>query len=224
MEYIKSFDEFVNESLISKQIPFILKLKPGDVIYAKEDYNHGDIDYSRMSKNFVGKITQLNARNMYKGGFSGGTIDWSIAKKDDVIGIVLSDGEIAFQGGWSCNIKDSNKSDYILDGLNILYTDDKIDIRKYNKKSDEERSMVFNSNLYYGSLYQRGTKEVTIKDMDIEFDASTSANFGYDRSSDELIVKNGFSISTGEGGKILKIKNASSNDDIKRGNKSLNDY
>lgn len=225
---IPTLDEYINESVIKEQIPFILDLKPGDVIYATADYTHNDIDYARMAKNFIGKITQLNSRNMSKpepnSSLNPDRIDWAVAKKGEVKAVVLANGELSFQAGLSCNIKNIGNHDYVLVGFNILFTDKKIAVRPYNKKNEDERFLVFKANLYYGGGYFKGDKDVTIENQDVEFNTDMNASYEYNKKDNVLIVKNGFSIKTGEGGKVLKIKDASSNDDIKRGGKSLNDY
>lgn len=207
--YIKSFDEFVNEALLAKQIPYILKLKPGDVIFAKESFNiKNDVNFARMSDSFIGKIKMLNSRNMLKDDRS----DWGVAEKGDVVSVVLSTGEMAFKGGWSCNIKDKQQ-DYILTALNILMTDDKIDVRSYNKNNDEERLMVFKNNLFYGQYNGYGPI-VNVLSSNIEFSTQEEKSYKYNKVTDELIIYKGFDIETGGGGKIMKIKDASKNDSI----------
>ena len=220
---IPSLDEFINESILSQQIPIILNLKPGDVIYVTDDYTDADIDFSRMSKTVLGKLKQLNTRNMLKTGDL--REDWAIGRKDEVKAVVMSNGKLSFQGGWSANIQDINKQDFILNGFNILYTDGKINIRKYNKKHFEERLLVFKENLYHGGYnWYGGDNFVKIQSLDIEFDSTVNNSYTYNKESDTLIINNGFSIQTGEGSKILKIKNASANDDIRRDEKSLNNF
>lgn len=220
---VPSLDEFINESILSQQIPIILSLKPGDVIYVTDDYTDADIDFSRMSKTVLGKLKQLNTRNMLKTGDL--REDWAIGRKDEVKAVVMSNGMLSFQGAWSANIQDINKQDFILNGFNILYTDGKINIRKYNKKHFDERLLVFKENLYYGGYnWYGGDKFVKIQSLDIEFDSTVNNSYTYNKESDTLIINNGFSIQTGEGGRILKIKNASANDDIRRDEKSLNNF
>ena len=205
MKNIKGYDSFVNESLFKDQVEIKLDLKPGDVLIAIEDLDFNkDVDYARFADSFMGKIKQFNTRNMAKGGERS---DWGVAKKGDVLAIVMSNGELSFPGGWSSNIKNI-KTDYILIAYNILFNDGKIKIEKYDKNDDFQRKLVFKYN-----LYRWVSKDIIVKDLNIEVDNKFEECY-WDFDKDILYIYNGWDIESGRGGIKQKIINASTRDDI----------
>ena len=209
MKTMKNYEQFINENLneqlIKNQVPIKLNLNPGDVIIANEDFDFNiDVDYARFSKSFIGKIKQLNTRNMSKGGERS---DWGIAKKGDVLAVVMSNGDLSFRSGWSSNIKDM-KSDYILLAYNILYNDNKLSVREYNKNNEFERKLVFKYNRYSWI-----SKTIIVTDLNIEFDTG-HRDYSWNFNDDILYIENGFDTETGKGGIKQKLKNASMNDNI----------
>jgi hypothetical protein len=204
MKRILTHKDFVTEKIFQDQYADTINLKPGDVIYALEDFTEKDLDYSKMSKTKVGQIKQLNARNMlktYDAGFAGADYRWDSAKKGDVLAVVLSSGDLAFKSNWSSNIKD--RDDTIQIAYNILFNEGKIGIREYDKDNDDERKMVFNYNL---NITYRN-KLIVDFNHKLDFKA-THTDFDYDLETDELIIKNGYSIYTGIH-VTKKVRNAS---------------
>jgi hypothetical protein len=147
MKRILTHKDFVNEKIFQDQYKDTINLKPGDVIYAKEDFTNDDIDYSKMSKSKLGQIKQLNGRNMMKSGedFRTDTLNtgsWNRAKKGDVLAVVLTSGALAFKSDWSSNIND--KDDAIQIAYNILFNEGKIGTRPYDEENVEERKWCLN--------------------------------------------------------------------------------
>lgn len=218
LNYLKTYESYlVNEKMFKEQIPWILELKPGDVIYAKEDYNEKDIDYARMSKSKIGKISKLNTINWikhdkYPDDYTGKYLDYTNANKGDLIAIVLGDGEIRTSGGFVSNIKRIGKEDMMLITFNILLTNDKIEIKQYDIGNDEERKIFFQHNL---------NKPFNYKEYEIPlYNKKGYINFNYDKSSDILTVDEVYN-KDGEQVASLRLKNASKNKDLTRDGKYL---
>lgn len=222
---IPTFDEFVNEGLFQEQIPYVLntKLHPGDVLVAAEDFSPDDIDFAKMSKSKIGRISKLNVQNWYKTDDSFGSPEESrknffTKKKGELIGVVLSNKDITNSGFFSLNIDDPSSMEH---ALNILYTEGKISVEKYNKNNNEQRIQVFNANLRGISWYNKN-KYVIDLGRGIEFEP-IQPNYSYTRKQDELIITNGFDTKTGQGVPKQLIKNASKDDKLVVDGRPLNE-
>jgi hypothetical protein len=226
MKILKKFNEYneMNEKIFQDQYDFNLNLKPGDVIYAKEDISVNAVDFAKMSKSKIGKISKLNLYNMWtKDGWGSKYNEYAglNGKKDDVLAVVLSNGQVIFKNEQSCNIKDG-KDDTILKAYNILLQENKIGIRDYNINNNEERKMVFEKNLNWGaSKWFSKNSSKWVQYIDIEFDSSENS-YNYDFNSDTLIITDAYDIKTGKGNKKQRIHRASKNPDITRDGKHLN--
>jgi len=219
MKRILTHKDFVNEKIFQDQYEDTINLKPGDVIYAKENFTNDDIDYSKMSKSKLGQIKQLNARNMMKGAEDyrtyNDTIDynWDEAKKGDVLAVVMTSGNLAFKSNWSSNIKD--RDDTIQIAYNILFNEGKIGIREYDKDNDEERKIVFKNNLRW--TYRE--EWIVYLDKKIEF-KSNYESYRYDMKTDDLIIKIGYETGSGKS-THMRVKNASEKEFINNTGKEL---
>jgi len=217
MKRILTHKDFVNEKIFQDQYEDTINLKPGDVIYAKENFTNDDIDYSKMSKSKLGQIKQLNARNMMKGAedyrTDSNTGSWNRAKKDDVLAVVLSSGKLAFKSDWSSKIND--KDDAIQIAYNILFNEGKIGIREYDKDNDEERKIVFKNNLRW--TYRE--EWIVYLDKKIEF-KSNYESYRYDMKTDDLIIKIGYETGSGKS-THMRVKNASEKEFINNTGKEL---
>jgi len=226
MKILKKFNEYneMNEKIFQDQYDFNLNLKPGDVIYAKEDISMNAVDFAKMSKSKIGKISKLNLYNMWtKDGWGSRYNEYAglNGRKDDVLAVVLSNGQVIFKNEQSCNIKDG-KDDTILKAYNILLQENKIGIRDYNINNNEERKMVFEKNLNWGaSKWFSKNSSKWVQYIDIEFDSNENS-YHYDFDSDTLIITDAYDIKTGKGNKKQRIHRASKTPDITRDGNPLN--
>lgn len=216
---IKKYSSFLNEKLFKDQYDYTLNLKIGSVIYAKEDFNlKKDVDFSKLSFSKIGEISSLNFRNWLKGGYDYSEKDWYLANKGDILAVVLKNGSLSFtKKGWVSNIND--KDDYILLSYNILYKDNKIGLKDFDKSVDAERKIVFYGNLNY--ILKNKMLITEDERYNISFE---KYDCDYSIDNDILYVKNAFDLDTGRGGFKYRIQNASKLDSIKdENNNSLND-